>query len=89
MRSRNIMRAKVSAKGWVVIPSSLRHRHRLAPGTHVEFREEGNRIVITPITSDPVENLFGKLAGRGPLAHALLKSRAKDREREETKLRTG
>jgi hypothetical protein len=36
-----------------------------------------------------VEHLCGKLAGRGPLTEALLKSRAEDLEREETKLRSG
>jgi len=89
MASRNLMQARVSAKGWVVIPSFLRRRYKLNPGTQVEFLEEGDRIVLVPRTSDPVEDLCGKLTGRGPLTEALLKSRAEDLEREETKLRTG
>ena len=89
MGSENIKRAKVSAKGWVVIPSSLRRRYRLNPGTFVEFKEEGDRILIIPSISDPVEHLYGRLAGKASLTKTLLKNRAKDRKREETKLRTG
>ena len=89
MGSQNIKRAKVSAKGWVVIPSALRRRYRLNPGTFVEFQEQGDRIVIIPRASDTVEDLYGKLAGEASLTQALLKDRAEDLEREETKLRTG
>jgi AbrB family looped-hinge helix DNA binding protein len=38
----NLMKAKVSLKGWVVIPAALRRRYRLKPGTVVEFREEAS-----------------------------------------------
>jgi AbrB family looped-hinge helix DNA binding protein len=64
MGSPHVMQSKVSAKGWVVIPAALRRRYRLQPGAIVEFREEGEKIVIFPRESDPVESLFGELAGR-------------------------
>jgi AbrB family looped-hinge helix DNA binding protein len=54
------MHSKVSTKGWVVIPAALRKRYRLKPGTVVGFREEGEKILIVPRGSDPVEGLFGK-----------------------------
>ncbi len=87
MGSSNVMRSKVSAKGWVVIPAALRKRYRLKPGTVVEFREEGEKILIVPRDSDPVEGLFGKLAGRVSLTKALLDDRAAELEREEAELR--
>ena len=82
MGSSNIMQSKVSTKGWVVIPAALRKRYRLKPGTVVEFREEGENILIVPRDSDPVEGLFGKLAGRISLTKALLEDRAAELERE-------
>jgi len=89
MGSSNVMQSKVSTKGWVVIPAALRKRYRLKPGTVVEFREEGEKILIVPRDSDPVEGLFGKLAGRVSLTQALLEDRAAELKREEAELRIG
>lgn len=83
MGSSNLMKAKISAKGWVVIPAALRRRYRLQPGTVVEFREEGERLFLVPSSLDPVEELFGKLAGPVSLAEALLEDRAAELKREE------
>jgi AbrB family looped-hinge helix DNA binding protein len=89
MSSLNGLRSKVSAKGWVVIPAALRRRYRLKPGTMVEFREEGEKIFIVARESDPVEDLFGKLAGRISLTNALLEERAAELKGEEARLRVG
>ena len=83
------MHAKVSAKGWVVIPAALRRRYGLKPGMSVEFRAEGDHIILVPRDSDIVEDLFGKLAGPISLTEALLEDRALELRREETSLRTG
>jgi AbrB family looped-hinge helix DNA binding protein len=84
-----VMRSKVSAKGWVVIPAALRKRHHLKPGTVVEFREDGENILMVRGESDPVEGLFGKLVCGVSLTGALLQDRAAELEREETGLRGG
>jgi AbrB family looped-hinge helix DNA binding protein len=89
MGSSIVMQSRVSTKGWVVIPAALRKRYRLKPGTVVEFREEGEKILIVPRDSDPVEGLFGKLAGRVSLTQALLEDRAAELKREEAELRIG
>jgi len=89
MDSSNVMQAKVSTKGWVVIPAKLRRRHRLKAGTVVEFREEGERILIVPRREDPVEDLFGKLAGQISLTAALLEDKAAEVKREEAGLCAG
>jgi AbrB family looped-hinge helix DNA binding protein len=83
----NVMQSKVSSKGWVVIPAALRRRYRLKPGSIVEFREEGEKIVLVPRVPDPIEASFGMLAGRVSLTKALLEERAAELEREETVLR--
>jgi len=81
------MQAKVSKKGWVVIPAPLRKRFGLTPGTVVELREEEGKILILPRTEDSVKELYGQLAGKISLTDALLESRAREREKEE--IRTG
>jgi len=89
MGTSNIMKAKVSAKGWVVIPAPLRRRHGLKPGSLVRFYEKGDKIILIPTNSDPVEEYYGKLSGGTALTKALLKERAKELNHEEAKLRTG
>jgi AbrB family looped-hinge helix DNA binding protein len=89
MESPKVMQARVSAKGWIVIPAALRRRFGLTPGTLVELWEEGDRIVIVPQMTDPVEELYGKLAGRPSLTEALLADREEELAREEAKLRAG
>jgi AbrB family looped-hinge helix DNA binding protein len=89
MGSSNVMQSKVSTKGWVVIPAALRKRYRLKPGTVVEFREEGEKILIVPRNTDPREGLFGKLAGSVSLTKALVEDRAAELKREEAELRVG
>ena len=83
----DIMKAKISAKGWVVIPAALRKRYGLKPGMIVEFREQDDRLFIIPEVTDPVEELYGKFAGETSLTKALLEDRKKDLKSEETKLR--
>jgi AbrB family looped-hinge helix DNA binding protein len=87
MGSLNLMKAKVSTKGWVVIPAALRRRYRLKPGTVVEFREEGEKLFIVSSSLDPVEELFGKLARPVSLTEALIDDRAAELKREEASLR--
>ena len=82
------MKARVSAKGWVVIPAVLRKRFGIKPGTSVEFLDMADRILLIPGGKDPVDELFGKLAGKMSLTDALLEERAEEIEREEAELRT-
>jgi hypothetical protein len=51
----------------------------------VSVTEVDGKIVLTPQIEDPVDALFGKLAGGESLAGALLNSRAEDRGRENKK----
>lgn len=89
MGSPDTRTAKVSAKGWVVIPAALRKRHGLKPGALVEFRDQDGRIVIIPRVNDVIETLYGKFAAETSLTKALLEDRAKELKREEDNLRIG
>lgn len=86
MEPTNVMQAKISTKGWIVIPAALRRRYGLKPGTIVEIQEAGDRIVIIPRMSDPIDELYGKLAGQISLTEALLENRKKELKHEEAKL---
>lgn len=78
----------VSAKGWVVIPAPLRKKIGLKPGMKVIVTESQGNIVLTPQAEDPVERLYGKLAGGESLTGSLLEERVRERHREKAKVRS-
>jgi len=75
--------AKVSAKGWVVIPKPLREKYGLKKGTQVQVVDYGSVLALMPLPDDPVEVLHGMLAGGPPLTAELLAERAQEQAREE------
>ena len=76
----------LSSKGWIVIPASIRKKMGLQPGMKVSVREEEGQIVLTPQSGDPVDRLYGKLAGEESLTEALLKDRAEEKDAERRKV---
>ena len=74
--------AKISAKGWVVIPAEIRHKYDLRPGDKVNIVDYGGGISILPVPRDPIAHGLGLLAGGSSLTEALLKERAEERRRE-------
>ena len=76
----------VSSKGWVVIPSLFRRKIGLKPGMKMEVTEIEGKIVLTPQVGDPVDELYGKLAGGESLTAALLTDRAEERKREQAEI---
>lgn len=75
--------AKVSAKGWVVIPKDLREKYGLKKGTQVQVIDYGEILALVPLPDDPVEALHGMLEGGPSLTRDLLVERAKERAQEE------
>ncbi len=76
--------AKVSSKGWVVIPKDLREKYELKKGTRVQVVDYDNLLVLVPLPDDPVEALHGMLEGGPSLTADLLVERARERAREKT-----
>ena len=76
--------AKISSKGWAVIPKQLREKHGIKEGTYVQIAEFGDVLVLVPLPEDPVEALEGMLADGPSLTADLLAERAQERAREET-----
>ena len=79
--------AKVSRKGWVVIPREIRKRYGIKPGDQVQIVDHGGRIAIVPTLSDPIRQSRGLLKGTPSLTGVLLEERRQDLEREEKKVR--
>jgi len=78
---------KVSSKGWVVIPKEMRDRKQIKPGNKVLVKETEAGVTILPLPEDPIRAACGFLRGEGSLVEALLRERAKEREREEKMIR--
>jgi AbrB family looped-hinge helix DNA binding protein len=75
--------AKVSAKGWIVIPKPLREKYGLKKGTQVQVVDYDSVLALMPLPVDPVEALHGMLEGGPSLTGELLAERARERAREE------
>lgn len=87
METPTVGQAKVSAKGWIVIPAALRRRYGLTPGTIVNVRERDGEIVISTGQAT-YKKARGMLPAEPSLTEELLAERAKDLEREEAKIRS-
>lgn len=71
---------KVSRNGQVSIPAAARARWRTDRVVVVDL---GDRVLLRPASDDPVDELLGKYAGRGPTSEELRRAdRAAKRSRE-------
>jgi AbrB family looped-hinge helix DNA binding protein len=75
----------ISNKGWVVIPAELRKKYHLTPGTEVIIVDYGGVLSIVPAYKDPIKQGRGLLKNLPDLTNDLLKERAQEREREDSK----
>ena len=59
------MKTRVAERGQVTIPKALRRKLGLVPGTVLDFKAEGGRLVAVKLQPrSPVDAVFGTL-GRG------------------------
>jgi AbrB family looped-hinge helix DNA binding protein len=77
--------AKISSKGWLVIPAELRKKYGLESGQYVKVVDYGGVLGLVPQGKDPIEEGMGILKGKPSLTQALLDSRAQERVREKKK----
>ena len=80
------MKAKVSSKGWIVIPAALRRKYGISSGDEVQVVDYGGVLALVPTFADPVSAGMGLLKGDDRLTEALLEERRADRLREEKRL---
>jgi AbrB family looped-hinge helix DNA binding protein len=76
------MKATVTTRGQVSIPSKIRKQFKIEPASKVEWEIEGNTIKIIPLPKDPITAFKGR--GEGIYStDKLLKERKKERRRED------
>ena len=69
----------VTTKGQLVIPSKLRRKYSIRKGTKVAFLEDGERLVLQPLTPEYLRSLRGSLSGRPSALKRLLEERKRER----------
>lgn len=70
----------VTTKGQLVIPSKIRRKFGIKPGTRVNFLEEKDGIKIIPITADMIDANKGFMGTKGKLLKSLMEEKKKERE---------
>lgn len=78
--------AHVTSKGQLVVPSRLRRKYGIKPGTKVCFIERDNEILFQPVTREYIRSVCGMLKSETSVTQELLKERAREKEREEAEL---
>ena len=73
------METIATAKGQIVIPSSIRRRLGIKEGTRIQIEENGNEIILKPITREYVHSLRGRFRGKG-LMKALMAEKKRERQ---------
>ena len=79
--------AYVTSKGQLVVPSGIRRRYGIKPGTRINFLEENGRIILQPVTREYIRSfrgIFKLKPGEKPATQELREDRAADRKREES-----
>jgi AbrB family looped-hinge helix DNA binding protein len=79
--------AKVSTKGWIVIPAELRRKYKITPGDEVTLVDYGGVVAIVPRLLHPVQDARGTLKGGKSLTKALRRERTRDGSREDKRQR--
>jgi AbrB family looped-hinge helix DNA binding protein len=75
------METYASVKGQIVIPAILRRKYGIKNGTKIIVTDNGDSIILKPVTEQYFRNLQGSLKGKGILK-VLVDERRKDKQRE-------
>lgn len=75
--------AKVSSKGWVVIPAALRRKYGICPGQQIQIVDYGGVLSLVPVLERPAHQARGSLKNDESLTEALLKERRQEKRRED------
>ena len=71
------MVTQVTTKGQIVIPATLRRKYGIRKGTRIVISDNGDSIVLKPITEEYLKKLQGSLKGKGGLK-TLIDARRRD-----------
>ena len=77
-----MMTAKISEKGWIVIPAELRRKYKIEPGMEVQVVDYGGVLSIVPLLKNPIKLAAGMLKRDTSLTETLLAEHAAEHEHE-------
>ncbi len=75
------MNVKLSQKGWVVIPASMREKYGLKPGANLQVVDYGGVLAIVPAFTDAVKQGAGMLKGDDSLTQVVVEEHKRDLKR--------
>lgn len=78
--------AYVTSKGQLVVPSRIRRRFGIKPGTRVNFLEEGDRIIFQPVTREYIDSfcgVFKQKPGEKSVVQELIDDRRAEKDKED------
>ncbi len=61
------MKTRATAKGQIVIPAILRRKYGIKEDTKIVVTDDGDSIILKPITEEYLKKLQGSLKGKGAL----------------------
>jgi AbrB family looped-hinge helix DNA binding protein len=78
--------AYVTSKGQLVVPSRIRRRFGIKPGTRINFVEEGERIIFQPVTREYISSFCGiyrQKPGEKSVVQELIEERRAEKAKED------
>ena len=76
------METYATIKGQIVIPVALRRKYGITEDTKIVIVDNGEDIILRPMTRERITKLRGSLKGKGTL-QMLLDERRTDKEKED------
>ncbi len=65
-------------KGQIVIPADIRKKFKIKKGTRVNIYDDGEKIIVEPISENVVVEGRGMLGTRGKILEALIADRKRE-----------
>lgn len=84
--------AYVTSKGRLTLPSRIRRRYGIKPGTRINFVEEGDRIIFQPLTREYIDSfcgIFKQKPGEKSVVQELIEERRAENENEDPETQPG
>ena len=75
------METYTTIKGQILIPAALRKKYGIVEGTKITIVDNGDEIILRPVTRERIAKLKGSLKDLN-LPQVLLEERQKDEEKE-------
>lgn len=70
------MNTRVTTKGQIILPATLRKKYGIVAGTKIMIFDNGDSIMLKPITEKYLKKLQGSLKGLGSLRELQEEKRA-------------